>query len=224
MDSHFHASKRGLIAGFRVVTIILLTALSSATAWAQSCGTAAGRPALVAPTTNKCIGLGVTASAVTGTGPFSWTCTSIFNSTVSCSAPAHCHDLDGDGQIHATTDGLMLNRIMLGQTGTAVASAAEPGSPRNTWPLIRDYLNANCGYSFAVPPPVCIATGQTLTIAPQTSITNCINAIIPAAAAATGCCVGTLTVIVYDNPIGSNSCSGQCGAPIGGTPPLVGVH
>jgi len=53
-------------------------------------------------------------------------------------------DVDGDGSIHATTDGLILTRVMLGMTGAAVSSAAAPGSPRSTWTDIRNYLNSNC--------------------------------------------------------------------------------
>ena len=60
-------------------------------------------------------------------------------------APAPCRmDIDGDGQIHPTTDGLILMRVMLGLTGTAVSSAAVAGSPRSTWADIRTYLNDSC--------------------------------------------------------------------------------
>jgi hypothetical protein len=60
-------------------------------------------------------------------------------------------DLDGSGGApNAATDGLMLVRAMLGFTGSAVTNGAISGAPpRNTWPLIRDYLNQNCGSSFA---------------------------------------------------------------------------
>ena len=59
-------------------------------------------------------------------------------------APVCSLDVDGDGSIHATTDGLILTRVMLGMTGTAVSSAAAPGSPRSSWTDIRNYLNTNC--------------------------------------------------------------------------------
>ena len=59
-------------------------------------------------------------------------------------------DIDGSGGApNAVTDGLMLVRAMLGFTGTAVTNGAIIGTPlRNTWPLIRDYLNQNCGTNF----------------------------------------------------------------------------
>lgn len=60
-------------------------------------------------------------------------------------APAPCRmDIDGDGQIYPTTDGLILMRVMLGLTGTAVSSAAVAGSPRSTWAEIKAYLNDSC--------------------------------------------------------------------------------
>jgi hypothetical protein len=60
-------------------------------------------------------------------------------------------DIDGSGGApNAATDGLMLVRAMLGFTGAAVTNGAISGAPpRNTWPLIRDYLNKNCGTNFA---------------------------------------------------------------------------
>lgn len=60
-------------------------------------------------------------------------------------------DIDGSGGApNPVSDGLMLVRAMLGFTGTAVTNGAITGSPpRNTWPLIRDYLNQNCGTNFA---------------------------------------------------------------------------
>lgn len=59
-------------------------------------------------------------------------------------------DIDGSGGApNAASDGLMLVRAMLGFTGTAVTNGAISGSPpRNTWALIRDYLNTNCGTNF----------------------------------------------------------------------------
>ena len=60
-------------------------------------------------------------------------------------APPPCTmDIDGDGYIYATTDGLILLRVMLGMTNTAVSSAAVVGSPRGTWADIKKYLNESC--------------------------------------------------------------------------------
>ena len=55
-------------------------------------------------------------------------------------------DIDGDGQVHATTDGLMLLRVALRLGGDAVvANAAVAGLPRTTWAQVRPYLVMQCG-------------------------------------------------------------------------------
>ena len=62
------------------------------------------------------------------------------------SGPPLAFDLDGDGQVLASTDGLLLVRALLGLTGDAVITGAlGPAATRNTWPLIRTYLNGQCG-------------------------------------------------------------------------------
>ena len=70
------------------------------------------------------------------------------NNTVAINAvvvvPPCTMDIDGDGHIYATTDGLILMRVMLGMTNTAVSSAAVSGSPRSTWTEIKKYLNESC--------------------------------------------------------------------------------
>jgi hypothetical protein len=44
----------------------------------------------------------------------------------------------------------MLIRAMFGLTGTAVTNnAVGPNATRNTWALIRPWLNGNCGTNFA---------------------------------------------------------------------------
>jgi uncharacterized delta-60 repeat protein len=54
-------------------------------------------------------------------------------------------DIDGDGVINATTDGLILLRAMLGFSGTsALANAVAPGAARSTWPQVREYLFDQC--------------------------------------------------------------------------------
>jgi hypothetical protein len=59
-------------------------------------------------------------------------------------------DVDGNTQIDALTDGLMLIRAMFGLTGTAVTNnAVGPNATRNTWALIQPYLNGHCGSNFA---------------------------------------------------------------------------
>ena len=55
-------------------------------------------------------------------------------------------DIDGDGKVLPTTDGLLLTRISLGITGNAaLAGASSPTATRNTWPKVRDYLVNQCG-------------------------------------------------------------------------------
>ena len=55
-------------------------------------------------------------------------------------------DIDGDGKVLPTTDGLLMTRAAAGLTGNAVISGAiGAGAPRNTWPQIRDYLITQCG-------------------------------------------------------------------------------
>ncbi len=59
-------------------------------------------------------------------------------------------DIDGDGVYHATTDGLILSRAMMGMTGTAVTNGVVGHNPpRNTWALIRQHLNSSCGMNLA---------------------------------------------------------------------------
>jgi Leucine-rich repeat (LRR) protein len=61
-----------------------------------------------------------------------------------------CLDADGDGQILPHTDLLILSRAARGLTGSAVTNGAIVGTPpRNTWVLIRSYLNARCNTNYA---------------------------------------------------------------------------
>jgi hypothetical protein len=75
---------------------------------------------------------------------------SFFVSTGGALGPPCSLDVDGDGEQHALTDGLLLMRALFGLTGTAVTTnaVAETGT-RKTWDQIRPYLNGNCGASFA---------------------------------------------------------------------------
>ena len=55
-------------------------------------------------------------------------------------------DIDGDGKVLPTTDGLLLSRASSGMTGGAVTTGAiGTGALRTTWPQIRDYLIGQCG-------------------------------------------------------------------------------
>jgi len=60
-------------------------------------------------------------------------------------------DVDGNNQVDALTDGLLLLRAMFGLTGTAVTNGAiGGGSPtRTTWDQIQPHLNGNCAASFS---------------------------------------------------------------------------
>jgi hypothetical protein len=58
-------------------------------------------------------------------------------------------DVDGNGQIDALTDGLMILRAMFGLTGAAVTnSAVGANAQRRDWTTVRGYLNGSCGASF----------------------------------------------------------------------------
>lgn len=56
-------------------------------------------------------------------------------------------DMDGDGAVTATIDGLISTRVMLGMTGSAVLNGITlpATATRTTWPLIRDHLVTQCG-------------------------------------------------------------------------------
>lgn len=56
-------------------------------------------------------------------------------------------NLDGTGNTDAATDGVLLLRAMFGLTGTAVTNGVAANG--QTWATIRNYLNTQCGGSFA---------------------------------------------------------------------------
>jgi tetrahydromethanopterin S-methyltransferase subunit F len=59
-------------------------------------------------------------------------------------------DIDDDGKVLATTDGMILARIAAGMRGGAVvAGATNPVARRQTWETIRSYLVNDCGMSIA---------------------------------------------------------------------------
>ena len=66
---------------------------------------------------------------------------------VGSSAAQQCRlDIDGDGEVLATTDALILARVALGMTGDAVLAGINvSNAPRNTWAAIRNYLVTQCG-------------------------------------------------------------------------------
>lgn len=60
-------------------------------------------------------------------------------------------DVDGDGAMIATRDGLMITRVMLGLTGSAVTSGVTfaAHATRTSWADIRNYLVGQCGMTIA---------------------------------------------------------------------------
>lgn len=63
--------------------------------------------------------------------------------------PENCLDVDGNGGVEATKDGVMMLRAMLGITGTAVHEGLlSRNSSRRDWAEIRKHLNG-CGGNFA---------------------------------------------------------------------------
>ena len=61
-------------------------------------------------------------------------------------------DLDGDGVVTATGDGLMLVRALLGFSGSAVTTnAAAASGTRRTWGEIRAHLKTSCGVQGLAP-------------------------------------------------------------------------
>jgi uncharacterized delta-60 repeat protein len=58
-------------------------------------------------------------------------------------------DVDGDGKVLATVDGLISTRVMLGMSGNAVISGITfaAHAARKTWTDIRSYLIGQCGMS-----------------------------------------------------------------------------
>jgi hypothetical protein len=55
-------------------------------------------------------------------------------------------DIDGDGVALPTTDGVILTRVSLGLSGSAViANAVVANATRTTWAAIRDHLAIDCG-------------------------------------------------------------------------------
>ena len=70
---------------------------------------------------------------------------------IAIAPPSPCLDIDGDGVVLPTTDGLLLTRILLGLTGSAVLNGAQPTPAANriTWSAIRDHLNTKCGMNLA---------------------------------------------------------------------------
>lgn len=98
-------------------------------------------------------GASVTADAVNSNGArptwasintyLSTTCSLLTASSTACS-----FDLDGDSAFNPATDGVMLVRLMQGQTDTAVTgNAVNTGGSRASWSQIKTHLNTYCGYA-----------------------------------------------------------------------------
>jgi Dockerin type I domain len=61
------------------------------------------------------------------------------------------YDFDGDGDIRATTDGVLFARAAAGLPATTLISGGvvQPGAPRSNATSLRTYLNTTCGLSIA---------------------------------------------------------------------------
>ena len=89
---------------------------------------------------------GLTAPLACATRPTGASVATFVDARTSGAALPKPYDIDGDGQVHATTDGLMILRVALGLTGDAVVlNATAAGAPRTTWAQVRPYLVTNCG-------------------------------------------------------------------------------
>jgi hypothetical protein len=59
-------------------------------------------------------------------------------------------DIDGDGVVLPTTDGLLMARVSAGLSGSAVTTGALGGNAtRSSWAAIRDYLAITCSMNVA---------------------------------------------------------------------------
>ena len=93
---------------------------------------------------------GLTAAPACATRPTGASVATFVDARSSGAAAPKPYDIDGDGQVHATTDGLMMMRVALGLTGDAVVlNATAPGAPRTTWAQVRPYLVTECGLTVA---------------------------------------------------------------------------
>ncbi len=86
--------------------------------------------------------------------------TRAITSTSGCSP-----DIDGDGLITATIDGLILTRIRRSPDSAAILNGIEfpAAATRNTWATIRNYLVATCNVDLAPPSGPNAVVGGTLT-------------------------------------------------------------
>ncbi len=66
------------------------------------------------------------------------------------SSSARAFDIDGDGEVSAATDGLMMLRAALRLPGAQiVAGAVSSNATRSTWATIQPYLSNSCGLTLA---------------------------------------------------------------------------
>lgn len=113
--------------------------------WTQAAitysNTLTGAVALGQQRNGKVVVMGYRSVATTNGVPEVYRLNNRANPARNCSA-----DIDGDGKVLATTDGLLLARASLGMTGSAVITGAVGvGAPRDTWAEIRDFLITQCG-------------------------------------------------------------------------------
>jgi alpha-tubulin suppressor-like RCC1 family protein len=126
---------------FSPVTVLAIDSLIAVTAGRlHTCGlTSAGSA--------KCWGSNVLAQV--GSGRFG---TGDVHTVPQFVAPRCELDIDGDGTINASTDGVLAARALAGMSGAAVTSnALGAGATRTTWPQIRKFLETACGVAGLAP-------------------------------------------------------------------------
>ena len=108
-----------------------------------ACGGANGGSFVVAPATNLCVAGNATSVTQTAT-QWTWACSGISGGTsATCNANVQCSmDLDGNGSVNATSDGLMLPRILQGASGVGITNGALglPILTRTTGAAISSYM------------------------------------------------------------------------------------
>lgn len=131
-------------------------------------------------------------------------------------------DVDRSNDVAATTDGVMLLRMMLGMNGTSVYAQALPANAlRRTWPQMRMHINAACTAKFTatVTPPIATVTvGAVGDLAQCTGTPPTAPASSRVAAVATALGVGTPLLLLGDLAYysGSSDEFAQCFDPIWG--------
>ena len=131
-------------------------------------------------------------------------------------------DIDRSSAVSATTDGLMLLRMMLGMKGAGVYAPMLPTSAlRRTWPQMRMHINSACATKFTAattPPVAAVTVGAVGDLAQCTGTPPLAPASSRVAAVATALGVGTPLLLLGDLAYYSGTAEefAQCFDPIWG--------